>query len=162
MFGRNRGDAQALQDLKAAGAVVSTQLVDEKWLGVGIADLIVLDADRAEEVRRPWTDVESAQWDGDHRVMTVRWISGEPPLRLRTAHDKVRDAVTALRERVTASQVHVEIMPTEAGGDVRAFVRRTPEGEMFTQLIARGSLTDEERERADELEARARAAVGLP
>lgn len=159
MFRRDRGDMETLKSLKAAGAVISTELADGRWLGVSVADLIVLGPE-GENVRRPWTEVESAAWNGDARRLTVRWVDSAEPLLLTTATDKVFDVVTAVRERVTASQAHVEIMPT-AAGDLRVFIRRRPDGSMFSQLVARGPLTDEEMAEAEIVEQRARQTVGM-
>lgn len=149
-----------MRQLKLAGAALSAALTGERWLGVAVDRIVVVNAEDIE-LERPWTDTESATWNGKERRLTVRWVDGSSPLVLDMAETSGFDAVTAVRERITASQVHVEILKT-AAGDVRAFVRRHPSGELFSQLVARGPLTDEEQAQADQLEMRARAAVGMP
>ncbi len=153
----DRATARRLKDL---GVAVSAPLVEDRWLGVAMDELVVLGAEGVEH-RHFWSETESASWDADTRTLTVRWIDGSEPLRLRTTIDEVFDALTAVRERITSSQVHVEILPTTAG-DVRALIRRGPGGTLFSQLIARGPLTDDERRLADGLERQARSAVGMP
>nr|NLD40875.1 hypothetical protein [Actinomycetales bacterium] len=152
-------DKATAKRLRRSGAVVHAALADGRWLGVAIDHLLVL-GEEDVEFSRPWTDAESAVWDGDSRTLTVRWVDGSEPSAFRTATDDVFDAVTAVRERITTSQVHVEIMGTSAG-DVRALIRRGAGGQLFSQLLARGPLTEDERRRADELERTARSAVGL-
>lgn len=152
-------DRATAKRLRRSGAKVSAALDDGRWLGIAIHHLVVLGTDDVE-FSRPWSDAESASWDGDARLLTVRWVDGSEESTFRTAVDDVFDAVTAVRERITTSQVHVEIMGTEHG-DVRALIRRGPDGTLFSQLIARGPLTDDERRRADDLERAARSAVGL-
>lgn len=114
------------------------------------------------ELRARWTDLESATWDGELRELTLHRVDGGPDVVLRLASDDVFHAMTAVRERVTSSIVHVEFLSTVAGGEVRALVRRSADGSLFSQLIARGPVTGEELDAAASLERRARAAAGLP
>ncbi|MDO5495040.1 MAG: hypothetical protein Q4G64_04950 [bacterium] len=152
-------DKATAKRLKSAGVAVSAPLTGGRWLGVAMDELVVLDGEEFEQ-RHFWSRAESASWNGDTRQLTVRWVDGAEPLVLTTATDEVYDAVTAVRERITSSQVHVEILPT-AGGDVRALIRRGPGGKLFSQLIARGPLTEREQRLADALERQARSAVGM-
>lgn len=145
--------------MKLHDVAVTAPIAGGGWLGVGPAHLVVF-VGEDRQLERAWTDTESAQWDGASRKLTVRWVDGAEPLEVELASDDVEGAVTSLRERITASQVHVEIRKT-TGGDIRAFIRRGADGEIFSQLVVRGALEDSDQAVATELEQRARAAVGL-
>ncbi|MDD9208150.1 hypothetical protein PU560_17010, partial [Georgenia sp. 10Sc9-8] len=86
-----------------------------------------------------------------------------PPLVLTTAGDEVERFTTALRERVQSSVVHVESETLPSGTVVQVHVRRDEDGELISQLTARGPLTGDVAEQrvVDALERRARTAAGM-
>lgn len=133
-------------------------LVGDQWLVVCDQACVIATASGiVREVR--WTDVENAAWDGDARRLTLNGIDGSR-VEVTTASDDVASATAAVRRQVTSSIVHVQILPTR-GGDVRALIRRTADGGLISQLIARGPVAGDEQAAVDELERQARAAVGL-
>ncbi|NCD19323.1 MAG: hypothetical protein EOL89_05000 [Actinobacteria bacterium] len=160
MFRRMSGRNPVATHLKNVGALTTAPLEDGRWLAVAAGEFAVVDEDGIS-VRAPWTDLERASWDGERRELTMLRIDGEPPIVLRLATDEVFHTMTAVRERVNGSIVHVEYLAT-AGGEIRALVRRSADGTLFSQLVARGPVTDADMEAAASLERRARAAAGLP
>ncbi len=140
--------------------LAAAALEDGAWLLVGVDEGAVVDeAGSAQSF--PWTDVERATWDGHARTLRVTWVDGRPDLVLRTASDDVYDVSVALRDRVTASLVHVEYLRTAGGGEVRALIRRGAGGALFSQLVARGPVADDDAVAIAALERNARAAAGL-
>lgn len=161
MFGKKTEVPPAIAgQLKSQGVLASAPLEDGAWLGAARDRLLVVGEDGIH-TSVVWTDLESAGWDGDTRTLTIRWIDGRPPVEFVTATDRVHLLAQAVRERVNASLVHVELMPTDAGGDVRALIRRDGAGVLFSQVIARGRLTHSEEAASLELEKKAKEAVGL-
>ncbi len=160
MFRRTTIPAPFAASLKEFGALTTAPLEDGRWFAVGAAEVAVIGVDGVA-LRTPWTDLESATWDGESRELTLSRVDGAPPTVLRLATDDVFRLMTAVRERVNGSIVHVEYLAT-AGGEIRALVRRSADGTLFSQLVARGPVTDADMEAAASLERRARAAAGLP
>ena len=161
MFRRTTIPAPFAASLKELGALTTAPLEDGRWFAVGAAEVAVIGVDGVA-LRTPWTDLESATWDGESRELTLSRVDGAPPTVLRLATDDVFRLMTAVRERVNGSIVHVEFLATRAGGEIRALVRRAADGSLFSQLIARGPVTDEDMAAAAALERRARTAAGLP
>jgi len=160
MFRKVSLPSDVVRHIKGLGALVSTALVDDEWLAVGTGDCAVVDANGII-LTFPWTDVESATWEGETRTLTLQWVDGREDLALRMASDDVYDVTAAVRDRINASIVHVEFLETAAGGHVRAFIRRDRDGQLSSQLIARGPVTPADSAAVEALERRARSAVGL-
>ncbi len=143
--------------------LAAAELTDGSWAVVAAGALVVVGAGGVQD-RHPWHEVEHGSWDGDAREFTVTWVDGRvSPLVLTTADDEVADFTAVLRERVQSSVVHTESMDTPGGAFVRVNIRRDEAGQLFSQLTAQGALRGDaaERELIDDLERRARAAVGL-
>ncbi len=113
--------------------------------------------------RREWVDVDHGSWSADTESLTVTWVDGAPERTLALAPEAGRRFPEAFRDRVQASVVHVERRTVSGLGDVRAMVRRSPDGTLLSQLVvlAARPLSLQEREAAYALESRARRAVGL-
>lgn len=145
--------------LSARTAQVSVQLVRDEWLVVTPDDLIVVGEDGIR-LDLPWIAVESASWDGDSRSFALNLVDGQCAI-VQTSGDDVWLMTVAVREHVNSSIVHVEYLETSAGGEVRALIRTNSQGDLSSQLIARGPVSDDELAAIDALERRARSAVGL-
>lgn len=141
-------------------SVLSWTALDNGHVLVVEPDRLVVVANDGIAIEMPWIEVENAQWDGHKRVLTINRVDGES-LTFVTASDKVQAATAAVRERITSSIVHVEFYTTLAGGEVRALIRKDSRGALLSQLVARGPVSPREEPAVDELERRARAAVGL-
>ncbi|PFG41311.1 hypothetical protein ATJ97_3860 [Georgenia soli] len=139
------------------------ELTDGRWAVAAAGALVVADADGVVG-RYPWHTVEHGRWDGDAGELTVAWVDGAvTPLVLRPVeHDPARFTST-LRERVQSSVVHTESLDTPGGAFVRVNIRRDENGGLLSQVTVQGQLRgdDAERKLIDDLERRARSAVGL-
>ncbi|MFC4555249.1 hypothetical protein [Georgenia faecalis] len=144
-------------------SLVAAELAGDGWAVVTKPALVVV-GEEGVRLRAPWHHIENGKWDGDARTFTITWSDrGRPEEVLTLADDDVERFTTSLRERVQSSVIHAETL-TLAGGQVRATVRRDEDGSLYSQLTAFGTLTgtDDEQRQIDELERRARRAVGLP
>jgi len=140
------------------------ELTDGHWAVVGAGALVLADADGVSG-RYPWYTVEHGRWDGDAGEFTIVWVDGAvTPLVLRPVGDDVERFTSTLRERVQSSVVHTESADTPGGAFVRVNIRRDDTGGLLSQVTAQGALRgdDAERQLIDDLERRARSAVGLP
>lgn len=102
----------------AAGAVAGTR------------DALYLPSRDAAPVRVPWERVESADWDGEGRVLRVvevgTWGSARPEHRVvLTEPGRLLELV---RERVTASVALQRHVPISGRRGVRVIARRAPRG----------------------------------
>ncbi|MEE6272597.1 hypothetical protein [Georgenia wangjunii] len=143
--------------------LVAAELADGGWAVVTKAALVVVDEEGVRD-RTPWHHIENGRWDGDARTFTITWSDRERAKEQLTLADDAVDRFTAsVRERVQASVVHAETLELP-GARVRATVRRDEEGALYSMLTAFGPLTgsEDEQRQLDELERRARQAVGLP
>ncbi|GAB2601408.1 hypothetical protein [Pseudactinotalea suaedae] len=134
----------------------------DRWLVLARSELALLTGE-ALTWRRPWHEVERGEWDGERHALTVHWVGVPEPDVLVTVEERPRDLPLTFRERVEASVVHSESERAVGGGRLRAVVRRTPEGELLTQVLAVGRVQPGPALDAqiDALEAKVRDAVGL-
>jgi hypothetical protein len=132
------------------------------WAVATVAGVAVV-APAGVRWRRDWVDVDHAAWSQETESLTVTWVDGSAARTLSLAPDAGRRFPEAFRDRVQASVVHVERRSLPGLGELRAIVRRTADGGLLSQLVlpATRALTSREQEAADDLESRARVAVGL-
>lgn len=144
-------------------------LADGAWAVATTADLAVAteslgDQPTVIKTRRPWCDVDRASFDPERSVLTVEWVDAEPELRL-TLTDPGRTAFPqVLRERVQWSVVLSEIVTLPDGHEVKVAVRRTTDGDLFSQAIAGPGVNLDDPAVAgivDAAEARVRGAAGM-
>lgn len=139
------------------------ELTDGSWAVVAAGALVLADSGGVVG-RYPWHTVEHGRWDGDAHEFTVAWVDGAvAPLVLRPVGDDVARFTSTLRERVQSSVVHTESTDTPGGAFVRVNIRRDENGGLLSQVTVQGALRgdDAERQLIDDLERRARSAVGL-
>lgn len=134
----------------------------DRWLVLTRSELALV-TQEGLTWRRPWYEVERGEWDGQAHALTVHWVGVPTPDVLVTVDERPRDLPLAFRERVEASVVHTETEPARGGGTLRAVVRRTPQGELITQVLAVGRVRQSPAldTQIDALEAKVRDAVGL-
>jgi hypothetical protein len=123
--------------------------------------LVVTDDDLVLD--RPWSDVDHGDWDGETRTMTLTWVDGATPTSLTLTEEAPSRFPLLIREQVEHSLVQVITEKAPGGGQLRAAVRRGPDGELFSQVTASGKVRSGpalEAQIAD-LERRIRSAVGL-
>lgn len=138
------------------------------WAVVTKPALVLLSAPEEGDVAvvsALWHELEHGKWDGDEGVLTITWIDRDRDLLvLKPAHEEVEAFTAAVRERIQSSVVHTEHGTTPSGATIRAYIRRSDRGELLSQVTATGRLSEAPEEQAvvDEVERRAREAVGLP
>ncbi len=111
----------------------------------------------------PWSEVDRASFDPETAIVHVTLVTGET-FDLELTEERNRSFTQTLRERVQNSVVGASSTKLENGAVVRVAVRRASDGELFSQVIAPGSvdLTDPRTANVvDELESRVRQAAGL-
>lgn len=142
--------------------IVAAEVDGARWLVLTRAEVVLVGDDGAIW-RHPWHEVERGEWDGESHTLTVHWVGDRSPAALTTVAEHPRTLPLAFRERVDASVVHVESERARGGGTLRAAVRRTADGELFTQVIAVGRIRPgpDLDAQVDALEARVRDAVGM-
>lgn len=132
------------------------------WAAATASGVVVLDR-AGVRWRRAWTDVEHGSWAEATETLTITWVDGSPARALELSPEAGRWFPEAFRDRVQASVVHVERRTLPGLGEVRAMIRRAPDGELLSQLLVPGrrALAPDEQVTADRLESEARRAVGL-
>ena len=111
----------------------------------------------------PWTDIDRASLDPETSTITVTLVTGDV-LALELTSERNRSFAQTLRERVQNSVVGSSSLELTSGEIVRVAVRRDPEGELFSQVIAPGTVDLSDPATAtvvDDLESRVRQAAGL-
>lgn len=160
---RNQIPKDVSAQLAGERALASAELADGTW-AVATARALVVTGSAGSAARHPWHEILSGRWEGEAHTFTVTWVDGaRRPTVLTTRSDAVESFAAALRERVQSSVVHTETIEAPSGARLSAYIRRGDDGALFSQLTVSGRLVDaEDRRVADELERRARGAVGLP
>lgn len=108
-------------------------------------ELAVVEPDGQVASRRPWSDVDSGQWDPDTWTLSITWVD-----RGRGSQYTFREVETRIpevfHERVQASVVLATSLPTTgAGQSGRVVIRKDLRtGELFEQVVLgrRTSLSD--------------------
>lgn len=171
-FSRPRLPDDVRRALRAQGAdtpLAQAALTDGSWAVATRAALAVTSltdvpgSDRTVVVHRPWCDVDRASFEAD--VLTVEWVDWEPMLRLPLEPEQRTSLPQVVRERVQWSVVHAEPVSLAGGRSARVAVRRTADGEIFSQAIAGPGVDLDDPAVADVIdaaEARVRNAAGLP
>lgn len=114
-------------------------LVDDSWALVTTEVFAIVGADGALARERPWHEVATGEWDDARRIMTITWVDGSKPTRLKTVNENPINFPRMFKERVDASVVYSESMPV-VGGVLRGALRRTPSGELISQISSDGEL----------------------
>ncbi len=86
---------------------------------------------------RPWIEVAGGEWDEDAHSLTISWVDNSPQVVLTTLDDAPKKFPRVFKERVDASIVYVEFERIPgSGAQLRASIRRTPDGELVAQISA--------------------------
>lgn len=132
---------RALQLAPGDKALGSALLDDGAWAVATQQALVVVPSPQAstpaERAIRswPWCDVDRAGWDPATASLTVRWVDASEPLPLRLSHPESPTFARVFRERVQHSVVLAETVQLPDGLSARVAVRRTPEGDLITQVV---------------------------
>lgn len=118
----------------APGRVLAAErLVDDTWAIVSTDAFAVVTPAGEVQVQRPWHEVATGEWDGERHVMTISWVDGERPTRIKTVRESPVHFPRTFKERVDASVVYSDNV-TVPGGELRGALRRTPSGELISQI----------------------------
>lgn len=117
------------------------QLINDGWAFVTVRSFAVVGNDGEIRVQRPWHEVATGEWDGERHTMTVTWVDGSQPTRFKTTDDAPVAFPRVFKERVDASVVYSESLPV-AGGVLRGALRRTPSGELISQISSDTALAN--------------------
>jgi len=149
-------------DLPAGDALLAAAaLVDGSYAATSRFALHRIDDDGVTSW--PWTDVDRAAFDPEAAVVSVTLVTGAT-FALELTAERNRSFAQTLRERVQNSVISSSSTQLADGVVVRVAVRRASDGELFSQVIAPGSvdLSDPGTARlVDGLELRVRQAAGL-
>jgi hypothetical protein len=158
---------RALELARGERMLAVVGLADGSWAVATTADLAVLDerAGGARLVlRRPWCDVDRAAFDAERSILTVEWVDAAPVTRLYVTDPQRTSFPQVLRERVQWSVILAESIGLPGGRQAKVAVRRTPDGDLFSQAVAGPGVDLADPAVAalvDAAEARVRTAAGL-
>ncbi len=142
---------------------VSALLADGTHAVASSAALVLVD-DEGVRQRYVWHEVDHASFDADTATLTVRFVDGtRPQLALVTAGQHGAGFLTAVRERIEWSIIHLEQSVLSDGTRVRVTLRRDPDGAVFSQVTTLGTprLTEQDRAKIDDMVRRVRGTIGL-
>ena len=127
-------DVRAALSLDRADRVLAHgRLDDGSWAVATSASLIR--SDGTSTASCTWCDVDRGSWDPESSTLTVTWVDGHAPLRLRIAEPTKTSLMRVFRERVQASVVVSETVPLGAGLTARVAVRKDHVGNLLTQVV---------------------------
>ena len=92
-------------------------LIDDSWVLITATDFAIVDAGGEVKVERPWHEVATGEWDGERHIMTVTWVDGSRPTRLKTVDESPITFPRIFKERVDASVATRD--PPVPGGELR-------------------------------------------
>jgi hypothetical protein len=156
---------RALDVPRGERLLAAAALADGSWAVATTSELVVVHESPARvSTRRPWCDVDRAAFDPERSTLTVEWVDAEPNLRLALTDPERTPFPQVLRERVQWSVVIAEVVSLPGGREAKVAVRRTTDGELFSQAIAGPGVDLHDPELGpvvDAAEDRVRAAAGL-
>ncbi|MFP5347509.1 MAG: hypothetical protein ACLGIA_10825 [Actinomycetes bacterium] len=112
--------------------LASAELVDGAWAVGTDRRLLVVD-DAGVRVDRGWYEVDTASWDGEERVLSIFFVTGDSTW-LTLAEGRDVRLPTLLRERVESSVVARHEVRVRGRGGARLVVRRV-EGRLVLQTV---------------------------
>jgi len=148
---------------RVSGKVLATSRLQGGGWVVLTSTRFIIAGTRANDLQRPWHMVDRGEWTSDGNRIQVTWVDGQQPTELSLERDD-RELAAVFRELVESSLVHSEVERLPGGGILRGTIRRDENGELFSQVSVTGVVREDHdlHERAQELESRVRAQVGLP
>ena len=157
---------QEIRDqLAAAGietsAAQAEPAADSKWLVATSSQLVCVDANGVEHVGY-WCEIQNATWEAKTRTLTVTHVDPQQPqFNAVTTNDDPRHFMGIVREGVNHAVVAQRRATCDNDTVVMASVRRGPEGELFSMVVAYGPLTADGEQLATDLENQVREDAGL-
>lgn len=108
-------------------------LHDGTWAVLTTDVFAVVETSGAVVEQRPWHEVALGEWEDERHVMSITWVDGSRPTRIKTDDAAPIAFPRIFKERVDASLVYFETVPIP-GGLLRGALRRTPSGELISQI----------------------------
>ncbi|MPV49789.1 hypothetical protein GCG21_07165 [Pseudactinotalea sp. HY160] len=143
------------------------ELLDQHWAIATIDAIAVVTPDEHGwrlAWSRPWYDVAGGDWDEEEHTLKITWVDNSTGATLTTLDDAPKHFPRVFKERVDSSIVYVEFERIPGSrAQLRASVRRKPDGELFSQISATRDVrrTPELDEQLAQLERRLWEIVGL-
>lgn len=117
----------------AGKPLVQELLHDGTWAVLSTDVFAIVESSGEAVESRPWHEVAMGEWESERHTMTITWVDGSRPTRIRTADAVPVNFPRIFKERVDASLVYFETVPV-AGGLLRGALRRKPNGEVISQI----------------------------
>lgn len=109
-----------------------------------------------------WFEIQQAIWAGESKRLVIRWVDPQrTPLTLHLREHEQTAFMRLFDEKVAQTIVLTMRRKAENGTNLIATVRRRADGELFSALVADGTLDAAGEKLAFELEKNLRDAVGL-
>lgn len=109
-----------------------------------------------------WFEIQQAIWAGESKRLVIRWVDPQrTPLTLHLHEHEQTAFMRLFDEKVAQTIVLTMRRKAENGTNLIATVRRRADGELFSALVADGTLDAAGEKLAFELEKNLRDAVGL-
>lgn len=109
-----------------------------------------------------WHEIQRARWDGEAKTLSIHWV--DPARDIVRFHAEAEDPqafMMSFEEYVEYAVVSTGQRQTESGTTITASIRRRPDGELFSALVADGPLDEDGQRLAHDLELKLRESVGL-
>ena len=120
--------------------LAAAELVDGAW-AVGTGSRLAVIGEAGEvRIDAPWSDVDTATWDGDTGLLTVVWMTGARSLLTLADAGQVRLPML-VRERVESSVVARYRVDVRGRGGARLVVRRVAGRLVVQTSLDRGTDT---------------------
>src|SRR5690625_85644 len=122
------------------GKLLAEELLsDDSWALLTATSFAIVEPGGEEKDERHWHEFATGEWEGDRHIRTVTWVDGSRPTRLKTVDESPITFPRIFKERVDASVVYSETLPVP-GGELRGALRRTPAGELISQISSDAAL----------------------
>ena len=109
-----------------------------------------------------WHEIQHAVWEAGSQMLIIRWVDPtREPWHGVTLEDDVRRFMSQLEEFIEYTYISTTSRKTADGTWIRASIRRSSNGNLFSTLTAGGDLDNEGEKLAFELERNLRESVGL-
>lgn len=137
---------RAIRRLAPGKFLVGELLSDDRWALVTTQAFAIVTQQNEVLLNRPWHEVATGDWDDERHILSIGWVDGSKPTRIKTYDEAPITFPRIFKERVDASVVYSETLPV-SGGVLRGALRRTPKGELISQISS-----DEQLPQSPELE----------
>lgn len=129
------------------------------WLVVFVDRIAVVTENEVEE--RYWFECESASWNGERDLLTIKFIDPSVSPFCVRIEDKYSSIALVVRERLESSIVHRSSRKLASGAVAKGLVRRDEHERMFTQVFVDGGMSEGDEAVLLEMEQTMRDVVGL-